>query len=224
MRELLPTRSILLPLNLLGMAGMRSTASPYLPAVGDAVERVPTRFKGARREFVQRVLSLGLSCVCFCPDAIGQAAAKAGLPDAAAAKYLGDHPELILSQARPGANWAGMSRRTHRGRLACRCRLARRPTPRASATTPTAPSKCCWTVSTPASTPKWASSPAAGRQRHLPRLRGRRAALSTAASCGRPTRRSPFTLTSPGRRNCASKRTTPATASPATWPTGSMRG
>jgi hypothetical protein len=32
----------LLPLNLLGMVGTRSTASPYLPEVRDAVERVPT--------------------------------------------------------------------------------------------------------------------------------------------------------------------------------------
>ena len=48
-----------LTLNLLGLVGTRSTASPYLPKFGHPVERVPTRFRGAKREFVRGILSSG---------------------------------------------------------------------------------------------------------------------------------------------------------------------
>jgi len=39
------------PMALLGMAGTRSTASPYIPEVGDAVERVPCFSAAARSRF-----------------------------------------------------------------------------------------------------------------------------------------------------------------------------
>ncbi len=49
----------ILPMDLVAMVGTRSTASPFLSKVRDAVERVPTRFSEAMREWpVGRILSL----------------------------------------------------------------------------------------------------------------------------------------------------------------------
>jgi hypothetical protein len=48
---------VLAGVNLLGMVGTRSTASPCLPEVRDAVERAPTRFRGAKRESLRGIVS-----------------------------------------------------------------------------------------------------------------------------------------------------------------------
>ncbi len=49
-----------LPMDL-AMVGTRSTASPFSSEVRDAVERVPTRFRGARHEFIRGILTLLLA-------------------------------------------------------------------------------------------------------------------------------------------------------------------
>jgi hypothetical protein len=47
-------------MNLLGVVGTRSTASQTFRKYGDAVERVPTRFRGAMREFLRGILTPSL--------------------------------------------------------------------------------------------------------------------------------------------------------------------
>ena len=55
-----PISLTVLPMDL-AMVGTRSTASPFSSEVRDAVECVPTRFRGAMHEFIRGILTLLLA-------------------------------------------------------------------------------------------------------------------------------------------------------------------